>query len=82
MKEKQSLDKMKQDKLISSLSQTLTAAVHAKLDKVVRTEMKNAVLPGQSPSYKIGICTIQTRRVRTFARDPSKYVIWAYFSVF
>lgn len=46
LKDKQTLDKQKQDKLITSLSSTLTTAVHAKLDKLVKTELKNSVLPG------------------------------------
>ena len=47
LKEKQTLDKQKQDKLITTLSGTLTTAVNAKLDKLVKAEMKNNVLPGK-----------------------------------
>ena len=46
MREKQAMDKQKQDKLIGSVSQTLTTAVNTKLDKLVRNEMKTQVLPG------------------------------------
>ncbi len=46
MKDKQALDKQRQDKLITTLSATLTTAVNAKLDKLIKTEMKNNVLPG------------------------------------
>ena len=47
LRDKQSLDKQRQDRLISSVSQTLTTAVNTKLDKVVKSEMKNNVLPGE-----------------------------------
>lgn len=47
LKDKQMLDRQRQDRLISTVSQTLTSAVHAKLEKVVKTEMKNQVTPGQ-----------------------------------
>ena len=50
LKERQVLDRQKQDKLISTVSQTLTAAVNAKLDKVVKTEMKTHVIPGECES--------------------------------
>lgn len=50
MKDKQALDKQRQDKLITALSGTLTTAVNAKLDKLVKTEMKNSVFPGR-PAY-------------------------------
>lgn len=46
LKDKQVLDRQRQDKLISTVSQTLTSAVHAKLEKVVKSEMKNQVTPG------------------------------------
>ena len=46
MKDKQSLDKQRQDKLITTLSGTLTTAVNAKLDKLIKTEIRNSVLPG------------------------------------
>ena len=39
------MDKQRQDRLIASISQTLTTAVNTKLDKVVKSEMKNNVLP-------------------------------------
>ena len=45
LKDKQTMDKQRQDRLIASISQTLTTAVNTKLDKVVRSEMKNNVLP-------------------------------------
>lgn len=45
LRDKQTLDKQRQDRLISSVSQTLTTAVNTKLDKVVKSEMKNNVLP-------------------------------------
>lgn len=44
------MDKQKQDRLISSLSGTLTTAVNAKLDKLIKVEMKNNILPGKSDS--------------------------------
>ena len=47
LKEKQTLDKQKQDRLISSLSQTLTTAVNTKLDKLVKNEMKTQVVPSE-----------------------------------
>ena len=45
LRDKQTLDKQRQDRLISSVSQTLTTAVNTKLDKVVKSEMKNNILP-------------------------------------
>ena len=55
LRDKQTLDKQRQDRLISSVSQTLTTAVNTKLDKVVKSEMKNNVLPcewvEESPSH-------------------------------
>lgn len=53
LKDKQLLDKQKQDKLITTLSNTLTTAVNAKLDKLVKTEMKNTILPGRIPRSSI-----------------------------
>ena len=47
IKDKQALDKQRQDKLITTLSSTLTTAVNAKLDKLIKTEIKNSVLPGR-----------------------------------
>ena len=46
LKDKQALDRQRQDKLISTVSQTLTSAVNAKLEKVVKSEMKSHVTPG------------------------------------
>lgn len=46
MKDKQTLDKQRQDRLITTLSSTLTTAVNAKLDKLIKVEMKNNVIPG------------------------------------
>ena len=46
LKDKQVLDRQRQDKLISTISQTLTSAVHVKLEKVVKSEMKGQVTPG------------------------------------
>ena len=40
------MDKQKQDKLITTLSHTLTTAVNAKLDKLIKMEMKNSIVPG------------------------------------
>ena len=47
MKDKQALDKQRQDKLITALSSTFTTAVNAKLDRLVKSEMKNSVFPGR-----------------------------------
>lgn len=47
LKDKQTMDKQRQDRLIASISQTLTTAVNTKLDKVVKSEMKNNVLPSE-----------------------------------
>ena len=47
LKDKQVLDRQRQDRLISTVSQTLTSAVHAKLEKVVKSEMKSQVTPGR-----------------------------------
>ncbi len=46
LKDKQSVEKQRQDRMISSVSQTLTTAVNSKLDKLVRSEMKSQVVPG------------------------------------
>ena len=51
LRDKQTLDKQRQDRLISSVSQTLTTAVNTKLDKLVRNEMKGQVVPGKSPDF-------------------------------
>ena len=48
LKEKQVLDRQRQDKLISTVAQTLTSAVNTKLERVVKTEMKNQVVPGKA----------------------------------
>ena len=45
MRDKQLMDKQRQDRLISSLSQTLTTAVNTKLEKLVKNEIKNSVIP-------------------------------------
>ena len=50
LKDKQVLDRQRQDKLISTVSQTLTAAVNMKLEKVVKSEMKSQVVPGMTDS--------------------------------
>jgi enhancer of mRNA-decapping protein 4 len=50
LKDKQVLDRQRQDKLISTISQTLTSAVHVKLEKVVKSEMKGQVTPAVSRS--------------------------------
>ena len=47
------MDRQRQDKLISTVSQTLTSAVHVKLEKVVKSEMKTHVTPGMPPCFKI-----------------------------
>lgn len=49
LKDKQALDKQKQDRLITTLSSTLTTAVNTKMDKLIRTEIKNCILPGIGP---------------------------------
>ncbi len=54
LKEKQVLDKQKQDRLISTLSHTLTTAVNVKLDKLVKIEMKNSVVPGRFGKILLG----------------------------
>ena len=46
LKEKQLVDRQRQDKLISTVSQTLSSAVHVKLEKCVKSEMKSHVTPG------------------------------------
>ena len=46
VRERQVMDRQRQDKLISTVSQTLTSAVHVKLEKVVKNEMKTNVNPG------------------------------------
>jgi hypothetical protein len=46
LRDKQALDKQRQDRLVTTLSNTLTTAVNAKLDKLIKAEMKNSVLPG------------------------------------
>lgn len=45
LRDKQGLDKQRQDRLISSVSQTLTTAVNQKLDRVVKNEFKAQVIP-------------------------------------
>ena len=47
LREKQGLDKQRQDRLISSVSQTLTTAVNQKLDRVVKNEVKAQVVPSE-----------------------------------
>ncbi len=54
LKEKQSVDKQRQDRLISSISSTLTTAVNTKLDKLVRSEMKSQVVPGKNVALRPG----------------------------
>ncbi|XP_006822030.2 enhancer of mRNA-decapping protein 4-like [Saccoglossus kowalevskii] len=43
--ERQSMDKQKQEKLLETVSQTLSTTITQKLEKTVRAEMKNCVLP-------------------------------------
>jgi enhancer of mRNA-decapping protein 4 len=50
VRERQLVDRQRQDKLLSTVSQTLSSAVNAKLEKVVRTEMKTHVTPVVSRS--------------------------------
>ena len=47
LKERSSLDKQRQDKLISTISTTLSTAVKTKMDHLVRNEMKNLVIPSK-----------------------------------
>ena len=43
LKEKQQAEKQRHERLVQTLSQTVTTAVNARLDKVVKSEMKNVV---------------------------------------
>ena len=40
-------DKQKQDIFLNKLSQNVTSTINTKLDKLVKQEMKNTVLPGE-----------------------------------
>ena len=40
-------EKQKQDKFLNTLSQNVTSTINTKLEKLVKQEMKNAVLPGE-----------------------------------
>ena len=56
MKDKQLLDKPKHDRLISTVSQTLTTAVHTKLDKLIKAEMRASAVPGEGRT--LSVCPI------------------------
>ena len=55
-KERQVMDRQRQDKLLSTVSQTLTSAVNAKLEKLVKTEMKTHVIPGGWVGECVCVC--------------------------
>ena len=48
LREKLTSEKARHDKLTSTLTSSLTGAVKNKLDHLVKAEMKNLVLPGES----------------------------------
>ncbi len=50
LREKQSQDKARTDKMTSTLNASLTSALKNKLDHLVRSEIKNIVLPCKSLS--------------------------------
>ena len=56
LKEKQQAEKQRHERLVQTLSQTVTTAVNARLDKVVKSEMKNVVTT----------CKCQIAIVRTY----------------
>lgn len=45
LRERQTADKKKQEHLTSTLSQAVTNSITGKLDKTLKNEMKNSVLP-------------------------------------
>ncbi|XP_070576076.1 enhancer of mRNA-decapping protein 4-like isoform X2 [Ptychodera flava] len=45
LSEKQTMDKQKQEKLLETVSQTLSTTITQKLEKTVKVEMKNSVVP-------------------------------------
>ena len=46
LREKQESDQLRHEQLISTLSQSVSQIVSGKLDKVMKTEMKQSVVPG------------------------------------
>ena len=46
LKEKQERDQLRHEQLITALSQSVSQTVSGKLDKVMKTEMKQSVVPG------------------------------------
>ena len=46
LREKQESDQLRHEQLISALSQSVSQTVSGKLDKVMKTEMKQSVVPG------------------------------------
>ena len=46
LREKQESDQLRHEQLISTLSQSVSQTVSGKLDKVMKTEMKQSVVPG------------------------------------
>ncbi|KAI8504482.1 enhancer of mRNA decapping 4 [Branchiostoma belcheri] len=50
LRERQDLDKQKQERLLSTVSQTLNSSITSKLEKCVKQEVKNSVLPAVTKS--------------------------------
>ena len=46
LKEKQENDQLRHDQLIATLSQVVSQTVSGKLEKVMKSEMKQSVVPG------------------------------------
>lgn len=71
LREKHSGDKKKQDQLQSTLSQTLTTTLSGKLDKAVKAEVKNAVVP----SVQKVLNSIQEQLNTTLAQVSTKTIV-------
>lgn len=46
LKEKQENDELRHEQLLTALSQSVTQTVTGKLDKLMKSEMKQSVVPG------------------------------------
>ena len=47
LQERQGVDQQRHEQLLSVVSQSLTETVNSKLDKVMKTEMKQSVVPSE-----------------------------------
>ena len=51
LSEKETQEKLKQERLLSTVSQTLERTIAARLDKTVREEIYNRVMPGNRQGH-------------------------------